>query len=104
MGLVKVTNELSAAPTGVSATWSTFKQNTEIVVKKIVFIIFIVIIVIIIIQLLFWIYKYAVRKHLNNEIGRYQALLQGGPRGMQQQFAPYPPVPYPSPYQYPYAR
>jgi len=94
MGLVKVTNNLSAPPSGVGGTWTTFKTNVETGVKKIIFLIFIVIIVILLIKLILWIYKYAMRKHLNNEIGRYQALLQGGPQGLQQQFAPPPYPPY----------
>jgi Na+/phosphate symporter len=94
MGLIKVTNNLSTAPNTLGGTWTTFKTNVETAVKKIIFLIFIVIIVIVLIKLLFWIYKYAIRKHLNNEIGRYQALLQSGPQGLQQQFAT-PPYPYP---------
>jgi uncharacterized membrane protein len=95
VGLIKVTNNLSAAPTTIAGTWDTYKQNAENFIKKLFFWVFIIIITIVIIKLIFWIYKYAMKKHLNNEIGKLQAVLQSNVR--QQQFAA-PPYYAPQPY------
>jgi len=101
MGLFRVTNDLSSAPSNPSGTWQTFKVSAETAAKRFLFIVFIIVITISIIKFVLWIYKYAMRRHLNNEIGKYTALLQApAPAPAPVAAAPpayayaYPPPPY----------
>jgi hypothetical protein len=101
MGLIRVTNDLSQAPSNTAGSWKSMKTNAETAMKKFMFWVFIIILIVVIIKLIMWIYKHAMRKYLNNQIGLYTGLLQSS-----QDAAPYsnqyaPPYAYAQPYAQP---